>query len=146
LDDTRQDTERPAAEAPAPPASEPEPTAFGPWLVRAREKKKLSLDDVAHMTKIRRAILDALERDARRELPEKVFVAGYVRSYANALGLSVEDVLRRFNEAWPDLASAAADGGDGEPAKTRSWAWVAPVAAALVAAAVFWFIINITVV
>jgi len=128
---------------PAPSLPEAEPARFGAWLARARERRHLSLDDVAHMTKIRRAILEALERDARRELPEKVFVMGYVRSVANAVGLDVDEALRRFQDSWPDDGPGVLPTGEGEPPPARSWAWVAPVGAAILFAAVAWFIVNL---
>lgn len=113
--------------------------SFGLYLLRAREAKGLSLDDVAHLTKVRRAILEALEREARRELPEKVFVLGYVRSYANTLGLNVEDVVRRFNAMWGDDAAEA----EAEAVETprRSWAWLMPTFAACLLALAFWYIV-----
>ena len=114
---------------------------FQLYLQRAREARGMSLDDLAHQTKIRRAILEAVENDERRELPEKVFVLGYVRSYALAVGLPVEEAARRFQLAWddetiePDLLEAVRP--------RRSFAWVAPLAASFVLAAVVWFIVTL---
>lgn len=126
--------------APDAPGSEPEPTTFGRYLIRAREQRRLSLDDVAHLTKIRRAILEALETDARRDLPEKVFVLGYVRSYAAAVGLDVEATVRRFQATWLDEGpSDATESGEG---RTRSWGWLPPTAAAALGAAIVWFIVQ----
>lgn len=114
---------------------------FGVWFRKARENQRLSLDDVAHMTKIRRAILEALERDARGELPEKVFVLGYVRSYAAAVGLDSEEALRRFNAQWLD------DDPNGmylnALKRERSWFWLPPALAALAAVGAIWFIVNL---
>lgn len=113
---------------------------FGRWLRKAREGQRLSLDDVAHLTKVRLAILDALERDARRELPEKVFVMGYVRSYAAAVGLDGEEALRRFNAEWLDDTS--------DPFLTnalkreRSLFWVPPLLATMAAASAVWYVVR----
>lgn len=113
---------------------------FGVWLRTAREKQRLSLDDVAHLTKIRRAILEALERDARGELPEKVFVMGYVRSYAAAVGLDGEEALLRFNAQWLD------DDPNGlylnALKRERSWSWLPPTLAALGAVGAVWFVVH----
>lgn len=112
---------------------------FGVWLRTARDKQRLSLDDVAHLTKIRRAILEALERDARGELPEKVFVMGYVRSYAAAVGLDGEEALRRFNAQWLD------DDQNGlylnALKRERSWFWLPPTLAAIAAVVAVWFVV-----
>lgn len=131
------------AESSTPPvdASEAEQAAdlsVGRYLVRAREARRLSLDDVAHLTKIRRAILESLERDDRDELPEKVFVLGYVRSYAAVVGAPAEEAVRRLNEGWVDEV-------DGEPAaaaeaRRRSFGWVGPLLALALLAGAVWFI------
>lgn len=132
--------ESPPATPPAA-ADENEPRTYGAWLQRAREQRGISIDDLAHLTKIRRAIVVSLERDARRELPEKVFVVGYVRSYAAAVGLDAEDALRRFHAAWSEDEEPGA-GETGMPTEARSYAWVAPLLAAIVAAAVLWYIVT----
>ncbi len=117
----------------------PEPDSFGHYLLAARQAKGLSLDELAFQTKVRRTILEALESGARRELPEKVFVLGYVRSYAGALGLPVEDAARRFLASWQeDEPGAPAE----EEGRGISLAWVPPALAALFAAGVFWFITH----
>lgn len=116
------------------------PISFGRYLVTAREATGLSLNDLAQATKVRRAILEALETDARRELPEKVFVAGYVRSYAVAVGLHVEETLRRFHADYPDEDPSA--GGELAVKSRLSYAWVPPLVATAFAGGVFWFIIN----
>lgn len=114
--------------------------SFGHYLTRAREARGLSQDDLAHQTKIRRAIIDALESNARRDLPEKVFVLGYVRSYAIAVGLNVEDTLHRFNVTWVDESQELAT--DDVKKTGRSFAWLAPLFAASLAVLVFWYIVR----
>lgn len=119
-----------------------EVVTFGAWLQVARERQRLSLDDVAHLTKIRRAILEALERDARGELPEKVFVLGYVRSYAAAVGLDGEETLRRFNAQWLDDDENAGLGIDALK-RQRSWFWLPPALATAGAMAAIWYIVHL---
>jgi transcriptional regulator with XRE-family HTH domain len=114
---------------------------FGQYLTKAREAKGLSLDDLAHLTKIRRAIIEALEHNARKDLPEKVFVLGYVRSYATAVGLNVEEAIQRCIAGWNDEAAEVAR--EQLSATKVSFAWVWPAMAAIGAAAAFWFIIHL---
>jgi cytoskeletal protein RodZ len=118
----------------------PEYISFGQYLTRAREARGLSLDDLAHQTKIRKAILEALEHNAKRDLPEKVFILGYVRSYAIAVGLNVEDTIHKFSAAWGDEGTAV----EIEEAKaaSRSYAWVVPTIATLIALLALWIIIR----
>jgi transcriptional regulator with XRE-family HTH domain len=137
---TRNRSDEPHAE-PVEPVPETERLPFGRYLSRAREAKRLSLDDLAHQTKIRRAILEALEHSARRDLPEKVFVLGYVRSYAAAVGLNVEEAVNRCNADWeiddhqaPSVEAATT---------ARSWAWLWPTLAAMGFGGGIWFIVHL---
>lgn len=69
---------------------------FGKFLQQAREKKRLSLEDVASQTRIQQKYLEGLESEDFGSLPGKVFAKGFVRSYAKTIGLDEEDVLQRF--------------------------------------------------
>jgi hypothetical protein len=133
----------PAAAPPLPAAPSSTNDADLPfirYLVKAREARGLSLDDVAHMTKIRRAIIEAVETDARRDLPEKVFVLGYVRSYAAAVGMPLDETVRRFHAAWADEDEPAPQ--DLPARKGPSLAWVPVTLAAAVFAGVVWLVVH----
>lgn len=77
----------------------PENKGPGVFLRREREKKGLSQEQIAEMTKLRRHMVDALEREAWDKLPPPVFVKGFIRSYAKALGLDEIEVLGLYEEA-----------------------------------------------
>lgn len=66
---------------------------LGDRLRRAREARGLSLDQVEEITKIRRRYLEALEEEDFGQLPGEVFVRGFLRNYAVALGLDAEETL-----------------------------------------------------
>jgi transcriptional regulator with XRE-family HTH domain len=121
----------------------PQYVSFGMYLSRAREAKGLSLDDLAHLTKIRRSIIEALEHNAKRDLPEKVFVLGYVRSYATAVGLSVEDAVARCSASWDEQTAEIGQLEEKARKKTRSWAWIWPTLATLAGGGAIWFIIRL---
>lgn len=72
---------------------------FGECLKKAREKNGLSLEQVASQTRIPESHLHALESEDFANLPAKVFVKGFVRSYAKVLALDEEETLQRFLEA-----------------------------------------------
>ncbi len=82
--------------------------SFGTYLVQARELRGLERGEVAARTKIPESALEALESDAATRLPERVYVMGYLRAYADAVGLDPDEVLLRFEEAHPDEASPQA--------------------------------------
>ncbi len=69
---------------------------LGDYLKQAREKKGVSFEHISSQTRIQEYHLQALESEDFAKLPAKVFAKGFVRSYAKALGLDEEEVLRRF--------------------------------------------------
>ena len=71
---------------------------FGRYLRQQRELRGLSLDDVVRNTKIPPTLVMALEEGQAERFPERVFVLNYVRSYAQVVGLSPDDVALRFEE------------------------------------------------
>ena len=68
----------------------------GADLRMARERLNWPLPDVAAMLRIRQPHLEALEDGDLSRLPGNAFALGFLRSYANALGLDAEEMLRRF--------------------------------------------------
>jgi len=77
-------------------------TTVGEILSAAREKKKLTIEQVEKATRIRAKFLLALEKNDFSKLPPGTFVRGFVKNYAAFLGLPVEETLafyrRQFNE------------------------------------------------
>ena len=70
--------------------------SIGTWLRRERELRNIDLVEVADRTRIPLQQLERLEDDRFAELPGEVFVKGYLRAYARAVGLTGEEVLGRF--------------------------------------------------
>jgi cytoskeleton protein RodZ len=59
----------------------------GDQLRKAREKLKLSLEDVASQTRIPRRHLESIERSEWDHLPAPTYTLGFAKSYASAVGL-----------------------------------------------------------
>ncbi len=70
--------------------------AFGDKFRKAREAKKLSLDDVSHVTKIGTRMLQAIEEEQFDQLPGGVFNKGFIRAYAKHLGLNDEEAVNDY--------------------------------------------------
>lgn len=68
----------------------------GADLKAARERLGLSLHDVASDLRIRMPHLEALEEGHISLLPGNAYALAFVRTYANALGLDAEEMVRRF--------------------------------------------------
>lgn len=74
---------------------------IGAALKAVREFHRLSLDELADRTRIRSSYLRAIEEMRLDELPSRPFTIGYVRAYANALGLDGEAAVERFKADGP---------------------------------------------
>ncbi len=69
---------------------------IGRILEQKRKEKGLSLEEVEQATKIRKRYLDGLERDDYGVLPAGVYAQGFLKTYANYLGLNGEDLSRQL--------------------------------------------------
>ncbi len=76
----------------------------GAELRAARERLGWDLSTVAGALRIRASVLDALEQDRAADMPAMAYAVGFVRSYANMLGLPAEIMCRRFREEHPDTS------------------------------------------
>jgi cytoskeleton protein RodZ len=77
----------------------------GDALRQRRQQLGLELGDVAASLRIRPAYLEALEQDRLHQLPAPVYVIGFLRSYADYLGLDGGEFVQRFKEASSGLTA-----------------------------------------
>jgi cytoskeletal protein RodZ len=70
--------------------------SVGQHLRQQREAKAMSIEEVARATRVPMSSVERLESDQFDELPGEVFVRGFMRSYARAVGLDPDDVLARY--------------------------------------------------
>ena len=71
-------------------------TDFGGKLRLARERRGVSVREIAARTKISIAALEALERNDVSKLPGGIFSRAFVRSYAHEVGLDPDETVREF--------------------------------------------------
>lgn len=75
----------------------------GEILRGAREGKKLTLEGVEAVTKIRKKYLVAIEENDWQKLPSLTYTKGFIKNYAEFLGLDPEFVLPVFRrQSEPD--------------------------------------------
>jgi cytoskeletal protein RodZ len=80
---------------------------FGTYLAQQRQLRGMTREEVAERTKISPSLLEALENGNAERLPERIFVANYVRAYAQVIGLSPEEALLRYEEIYSGGSAAA---------------------------------------
>jgi cytoskeleton protein RodZ len=86
------------ANAPNLEVHEPSPgTGLGGHLVKAREAQGLTLAVVANKLRLSAATLQALESNRYEDLPEPIFVRGYLRAYARLLEMDTEVFVAEYD-------------------------------------------------
>src|SRR5512142_162197 len=88
-------------------------TSIGQRLKEAREEQRLTIEKAFEATRIRVQYLQALEADDLSVMPSPVQARGYLRNYAEYLGLDVVKLLNELREANaqipPDVVIGPAD-------------------------------------
>jgi cytoskeleton protein RodZ len=72
--------------------------SFGAYLKSERESRKISLEEISRATKIRRAILEAIEKDQGEALLPEAVVKGFIKTYARHIGLDPKEVMATYTE------------------------------------------------
>lgn len=90
----------------------------GQDLRSARLKRGDELGQVSHALRIRKDYLEALESDHPQNLPGRTYAIGFIRTYANYLGLDAPSLVSRyklatvgFPESAPQVGPAPEPGG-----------------------------------
>ena len=89
-------------------AAERIPGGFGSKLREARERRGMSLRQIASATKISIGALEALERNQLSRLPGGIFSRAFVRSYAIEVGLDPDATIQEFIAQFPHDSLTAA--------------------------------------
>lgn len=74
---------------------------FGEFLRHHRERRGISLQEIADRTKIVASRLDALERGDLRFWPPGIYRRAIVRDYAAAIGLDPHEIVQEFVKLFP---------------------------------------------
>jgi cytoskeleton protein RodZ len=77
-------------------------TDIGPMLREARMHAGLDIDDVEERTKIRAKYLRALENEEWALLPGSAFTKGFLRSYADVVGLDGGLLVDEYKRQWEE--------------------------------------------
>jgi len=91
---------------------------FGSYLKHERELRGVPLDDIAESTKISIRFLRALEENRFEDLPGEVFIKGFIRSYGQAIGSNVDELLAVYHESGSEGQDATPD-SEASPSKVE---------------------------
>ncbi len=68
----------------------------GQYLREQRETRRMSVEEVSRATRVPVQSVERIEADRFDELPGEVFVRGFLKSYARALGVPADEVMARY--------------------------------------------------
>ena len=85
-------------------------SSFGEELRRERELRQITLREISESTKISLRYLEGLEKNDFRHLPGGVFNKGFVRAYAQYIGVDPETMVNAY---LLEARSQQPEGGDG---------------------------------
>ena len=68
----------------------------GAWLASVREKRAITLDEMSDISKVSLTYLRAIEEESFADLPEPVYVRGFLTAYSRTLGLDPDAVVQSY--------------------------------------------------
>jgi transcriptional regulator with XRE-family HTH domain len=74
---------------------------FGPRLRAERERRGISIETIASVTKVGGELWDGLERNDFSRWPSGIFARAFVRDYARAIGLDADEAVDEFCRLFP---------------------------------------------
>lgn len=85
----------------------------------------MSAEEISRATRVPMSSVDRIESDRFDELPGEVFVRGFLKSYARAVGLSSDDVLARYTAsrrvAWVTPLPLSSSNPAVKPARSKRY-------------------------
>jgi len=117
---------------------------IGLQLKKTREEKDITLEEVAEKTKIQSRYLQAVENGDWERLPEEVYLRGFIRTYAQFLGLDAQSLIKEYDEARAQEKEDREEEILEETSQEKSYLWI--IILALIALGIigyigwyFWF-------
>jgi cytoskeleton protein RodZ len=107
-------------------------TSLGDTLRAERMRRGMDLTTLAAKTKIRRDILEAIERNQFDSIPGGAYRPSFLRQYAQALGLDEAEAIAAFHQQYeePDLPLPTPPKNT-RPRRILELGWVLAIAAAV---------------
>lgn len=76
--------------------------AAGELLRQFREKKNLSVQEVASQLRLDPGIIEALENDDYERFPADTYIRGYLRNYAKLIGIDGDEIISLYESEAPE--------------------------------------------
>src|ERR1700730_12743016 len=76
--------------------------SFGPRLKSERERRGITLKDIAESTKIKESLFAELERSDFSRWPQGIFRRAHLCDYVSAIGLPTQPILAEYLRLFPE--------------------------------------------
>ena len=76
--------------------------AFVTRLRRHRQRCRISLEEIAAETNVKRELLEALENNDLSEWPKGLYARAWIRAYATSVGIDPGDAVDEFCRLFPE--------------------------------------------
>jgi cytoskeletal protein RodZ len=116
--------------------------SFGRYLQAIRLEKKISLEKISAQTRIGLSNLMLIEQEDIEGLPAEVFVKGFLRSFADAIGADGDEAVRRFESRLDVVQKIAVTEDSIGKSTPRMW-WKLLMSLALLAGIVVLSILGV---
>jgi cytoskeletal protein RodZ len=105
----------------------------GQILKARREASGRDLDNIAKVTKIRKDYLEALENDDYHKLPGATYAKGFIKNYAQSLGMNTRTLVAIFRRDFAeDEKGQIIPRGKLEPLDKSGWSWTPQLTVGLI--------------
>ena len=98
-----------------------QPLSFGRYLRAVRREKGIGLEKISRETRIGLETLNLIEQEDLSGLPTEVFVKGFIRSYAKAVGADADRAVAGYLQSLEKLQKSEQSEADLDRLSNRFW-------------------------
>ncbi len=106
--------------------------SFGQYLKNTRQDKKISLEAVANAIKIQAKLVEHIENEEHDKLPTAVFVKGFLRAYADFVGVDKDKTVQFYNASLYEYRKSAGIESDRLGKREATWQQVSILICAMI--------------
>src|SRR4029079_857796 len=88
-------------------------SSVGTYLRELRQRRGVSLEEIARTTRVAQRYLESIEADAFDALPSPAFTRGFIRAYCQALNEPPDEALAAYEQREPDAPAPPSPGRPG---------------------------------
>ena len=92
---------------------------IGDILRKERERQRMTIQEIEDGTSIRASYIEAIESGEYDKMPGRVYAKGFIKNYANFLGLNGEEIVKQFMTEVSPPAEVVEQTKDVKPSESK---------------------------